>query len=113
MAGYLIDANLPRYFSLWMADDYQFVIDMDAAWSDLQVWTYAEANGLTIVTKDADFTDRVLLSVDGPGVIHIRTRNLKMKDFHRFLTPIWSDVCELSRACRLVQIYKDRIETIN
>src|SRR5437588_12494695 len=65
MAGYLIDANLPRWFSLWADGNCQFVHDLDPAWSDSEIWRYAEERGLTIVTKDADFSDRVLISTAG------------------------------------------------
>ena len=112
MARYLIDANLPRWFSLWLGSDYEFVHDLGPAWSDTEIWNRAAANALTIVTKDADFSDRVLLSADGPRVIHIRVGNLTISDFHRYLSGIWSDVCPASEECRLVQVYRDRIESI-
>ena len=34
MARYLIDVNLPRYFSIWANDDCRFVADIDAKWTD-------------------------------------------------------------------------------
>jgi predicted nuclease of predicted toxin-antitoxin system len=41
----------------------------------------ASANTLTIVTKDADFSHRVLLTTSGPNVIHIRVGNLTSQNF--------------------------------
>lgn len=61
MPKYLIDANLPRYFSLWDSDDFVFAHDSGPSWKDEQIWNHASAAGLTIVTKDADFSDRVLV----------------------------------------------------
>ncbi len=55
MAKYLIDVNLPRYFSLWNSPDYLFVSDINDEWTDEEIWNYATLNELTIVTKDADF----------------------------------------------------------
>jgi len=112
MAGYLIDANLPRWFSLWADGSCQFVHDLDPAWSDSEIWRYAEEHRLTIVTKDADFSDRVLISTAGPSVIHVRVGNFKIADLHRRLSDVWAEVCRASGACRLVQVYRDRIETI-
>lgn len=112
MARYLIDANLPRRFSLWAGGDCEFVHDLGADWSDTQIWDYAAANGLTIVTKDADFSDRVLVTSAGPSVIHIRVGNLMIGELHRYLSSIWTDVCRASGASRLVQVYRDRIESI-
>jgi predicted nuclease of predicted toxin-antitoxin system len=112
MARYLIDANLPRWFSLWSDSDYEFVHDLGPDWSDSKIWRHADAAGLTIITKDADFSDRVLLAASGPRVIHIRVGNLMIGDLHRYLSQIWPDVCRASGACRLVQVYRDRIESI-
>lgn len=112
MARYLIDANLPRWFSLWAANDCEFVHDLGPRWSDTQIWTYAAENGFTIISKDADFSDRVLLTENAARVVHIRVGNLKMADFHRYMRSIWPEVCRLSAEYRLVQVYSDRIESI-
>jgi predicted nuclease of predicted toxin-antitoxin system len=112
MARYLIDANLPRWFSLWSGSECEFVHDIGPTWTDTEIWNHAAANGLTIVSKDADFSERVLLSADGPHVIHIRVGNLTMQDFHGYLTGIWGDVCQASDTSRLVSVYRDRIESI-
>jgi predicted nuclease of predicted toxin-antitoxin system len=60
MAKYLIDANLPYYFGLWNNPDYIHVKDINDSWSDEQIWDYAKQNGLIIITKDADFSIKVL-----------------------------------------------------
>jgi hypothetical protein len=73
VARYPIDANLPRWSSLGSGGDCEFVHDLGADWSDSAIWDYAAANGLTIVSKDADFSDRALLAnAGGPKVIHVR-----------------------------------------
>ena len=113
MARYLIDANLPRWFALWSGGDCEFVHDLGADWSDTDIWNYASTQGLTIVSKDADFSARVLTTSTGPSVIHIRVGNLTMADFHRYLSGIWTEVCRTSDSCRLVQVYRDRIESID
>ncbi|MDZ4791333.1 MAG: DUF5615 family PIN-like protein [Hyphomicrobiales bacterium] len=112
MAKYLIDANLPRYFHIWSDDEYEFVFDKNPAWIDGDVWNYAVAQGLTIVTKDADFSDRRLSTESGPRIIHIRTGNMRMRDFHSFLSVIWPETCQLSTSFQLVYVYRDRIECI-
>jgi predicted nuclease of predicted toxin-antitoxin system len=112
MGRYLIDVNLPRSLSIWSGSDYQFMHDIGPIWPDSRIWEFAEANALTIVTKDADFSDRVLLSAGGPHVIHIRVGNLTIGELRRYLSRIWVDVCRESENCRLVQVYRDRIEAI-
>ena len=112
MARYMIDANLPRRFSLWASDDYVFVADLGPDWTDGEIWDYALRHTLTIVTKDADFADRVLLAEASPCVIHVRLGNMRMREFHGHLSAVWDEICRLSATCRLVQIYHDRIETV-
>jgi hypothetical protein len=58
------------------------------------------------------FSDRVLLTDDGPSVIHIRVGNVTMAELHRYLTAVWPDVCRASETCRLVRLYQDRIEIV-
>lgn len=62
MAKFLIDANLPYRFSLWKSDDYIHQNDIDDEWTDSQIWDYAKDNNLTIITKDADFSNRIFFS---------------------------------------------------
>ena len=113
MAKYIIDAHLPYYFSLWSGADYVHVLDLGERWTDTEIWEYAKANNLTIVTKDADFSDRVLLSQPPPRVVHIKFGNMKLKEFHQTISKVWDEVCKLSEQHRLVRIFKDRIECIS
>jgi predicted nuclease of predicted toxin-antitoxin system len=113
MLKYLIDANLPYYFSLWASDEYIHVKDINDEWSDSQIWQYAKERNLTIVTKDVDFSDRMLLNEPPPRVIHIKLGNMKMKPFHALISSIWEEVCELSKHCKLVRIFEKRVDGID
>lgn len=84
MAKYLIDVNLPYYFSLWRAEDYVDVRDLGDGWSDSRVWSYAERFG-----------------------------NLKMQAFYRRIVEVWDETCELSAQYRLVNVFVDRLEGID
>lgn len=112
MAKYLIDANLPYRFSLWKSDSYIHQNDIDDEWTDTQIWNYAKENNLTIDTKDADFSNRIIFHTPPPKVIHIRFGNLKIHDFFTVTTAIWDDVIELSKNHKLVNGFRDRIEAI-
>ncbi len=72
MTKYLIDVNLPRYFSLWAGDGYEHVVNINDELKDSEIWFYARENNLTIVTKDTDFSEFVLLSKPPPKVIPIK-----------------------------------------
>ena len=81
MPTYLVDVNLPYYFSLWHNSDFVFVKDLNDTWKDTEIWNYALARGLIILTKDTDFFERVLVSKTHPKVIQICCGNLVMKEF--------------------------------
>ncbi|MCH9807388.1 MAG: DUF5615 family PIN-like protein [Alphaproteobacteria bacterium] len=104
--------NLPQRFALWADGSCAFVHDLGESWSDTEIWDHAAKHDLTIVSKDSDFSSRVMLSTDGPKVIHIRVGNMRIAELHAFLGRVWGDVCELSEKNRLVQVYSNRIETI-
>jgi predicted nuclease of predicted toxin-antitoxin system len=112
MLKYIIDANLPYYFDLFRGEEYIHVIDIDPHMSDSKIWQYAKENNLTIVTKDADFSDRIQLQTPPPKVIHIKFGNMKIKEFHKTINKIWNSVIEISKDYKLVNVYIDRIEGI-
>ena len=112
MAKYLIDVNLPYRFSLWKGEDYIHQTDINDEWTDAQIWNYAVENNLTIITKDADFSNRIIFHKPPPRVIHIRFGNIKMREFFTVMTAIWKDVIELSENHKLVNVFRDRIEAI-
>jgi predicted nuclease of predicted toxin-antitoxin system len=112
MKKYLIDVNLPRYFSLWAGDEYQHVVNINDELTDSQIWLYAKQQHLTIVSKDADFSELALLNEPPPRVIHIKFGNMKIREFHQTLSKIWADACTVSENYKLVRVYQDRIEGI-
>jgi len=112
MPKYLIDVNLPYHFSLWEGDDYVHVKDIDDQWSDTQIWNYARERDLTIITKDTDFSDRILLVGPPPRVIHIRLGNMRMQAFHQEISRIWDEIVDLSKQYSLVRVFSDHMEGI-
>jgi len=109
---FLVDVNLPYRFVLWNSSDYIHQRDIDDEWTDNQIWQYALINNLTIITKDADFSSRIIFHTPPPKVIHIRFGNMKMREFFSTLTSVWKDVIELNSNHKLVNIFRNRIEAI-
>lgn len=72
-AKYLIDVNLPRFFSLWNSELYLHQYDLGDEWPDTEIWNYAKANNLTIITKDSDFSTKVMFQTPLPKVIHTKS----------------------------------------
>ncbi|MGH8607767.1 MAG: DUF5615 family PIN-like protein [Gammaproteobacteria bacterium] len=112
MARFLIDANLPYRFSVWQGQDYLHVFDLSDTWPDSEIWRYAREQELTIVTKDADFSSLAILNEPPPWVIHFRIGNMKIRDLHAFLQRVWPDISAFGATHKLVNVYSDRIETI-
>lgn len=112
MPKFLIDINLPYYFSLWNTTDFIHQKDLDDKWSDEQIWAYAKENNLTIITKDVDFSNKIMVCIPPPKVIHIRFGNLKMKPFFEVISKIWEPTLDMNSNHKLVNVFTDRIEGI-
>jgi predicted nuclease of predicted toxin-antitoxin system len=113
MHRFLIDVNLPYRFGLWNDEDYVHQVDIDPTMKDKYIWAYAKSNDLTIITKDSDFSHRIMFSEPPPRVIHIRFGNMGMAQFHARMHAVWEDVIAMSREYKLVNVYQDRIEGLN
>ncbi len=112
MVKFLIDANLPLYLSTWNTPEFIHQKRINDEWSDSKIWSYALENNLTIVTKDIDFSNRILLRQPTPKVIHIRYGNLKSKLFFENINKSWQKILELNADHKLVNVYLDKLEAL-
>jgi predicted nuclease of predicted toxin-antitoxin system len=75
----LFDHNLSPRLALRLSDLFSASIHVSDVQlqeaDDLVVWNYAKVNGLVIVTKDSDFSDRSLLMGHPPKIIRIHLGN--------------------------------------
>jgi len=113
MPQFLIDVNLPYYFKLLNNKNNIHYININYEARDTEIWNYAKQNSLTIITKDSDFSNRILLDVPPPRVIHIKLGNCKMKEFYKVMNQVWDQVLILNKTHKLVNVFKYRIEGIN
>jgi len=67
---------------------------------------------MTIITKDSDFSNKIVFKNPPPKIIHIRFGNMKMKEFHSLMNKYWNDIKQSSENNKLVNVFKDRIESI-
>lgn len=65
-----------------------------------------------IVTKDADFSHRVMLTEPPPWVVHLRVGNLRRREYHQFLFRVWLQIEKLLPEHKLLAVFQDRIETV-
>lgn len=112
MNGFLFDENLPLNLTIKPSLPIYHVSVLGQSPTDTQIWEYAKENDLVIVTKDADFSERLMLESSPAKVIHLRFGNLRKKDFHQFLEMVWSDIENLIVDHQLINVFTDRIEAV-
>ena len=110
---YLVDANLPINCPPWQSEEFIHVINLNPSWNDADIWEYALENALTIISKDSDFSNRVLFSLPPPKVIHIKCGNMRLYRFNRFIEMHWEQIEPLSSSHKLVNVFQNKIEGIN
>lgn len=111
MLKFIVDENLPYYFSLWHSSEFVHVFDLQELSTDEEIWDYTKSQNLIIITKDADFSNRIILSSSPPEVIHLKIGNMKISELHQFLNKIWTEIMNEIDRHKLVNVYKDRIES--
>ncbi len=111
MKGYLFDENLPRRIRFTPSLPVIFSTALGNSPSDTALWDHAREHSLVIVSKDADFSDRIMLSSSPPWIVHLRFGNLRGTDYHDLLAKLWPRVEALLPAHKLVCVYADRIES--
>jgi predicted nuclease of predicted toxin-antitoxin system len=112
MRGFLFDENLPRVLSLQARLPVTHALDIGFRPTDSEIWTYARQNDLAIVTKDADFSQRIVLDTPPPRVIHLRVGNMRRRDFAAWLESIWPRIGSTIATHKLLNVYRDRIEAV-
>jgi len=112
MRGFLFDENLPRVPSLQTRLPVTHTLDLGSRRTDSELWTHAQQNDLAIVTKDADFSQRIVLGAPPPRVIHLRVGNMRRRDFAAWLERIWPRIESTIATHKLLNVYRDRIEAV-
>jgi predicted nuclease of predicted toxin-antitoxin system len=112
MKGFLLDENVPARLHFSPSLPVLSVSNVGINPSDSQVWEFARQRELVIVSKDADFSQRIITNSPPPWVVHLRFGNLRKKEFHALLARVWPRVETLLKSHKLVNVYSDRLEAI-
>lgn len=113
MKGILFDENLPSRLTFVPGLPLTTTAALGASPTDTQVWEFARRERMVIVTKDADFSGRIILHAPPPWVVHLRFGNLRRQDFHALLARVWPQVHRLLESHKLVNVHVDRVEGIS
>lgn len=109
---YLVDVNLPYKFAFFNNDNFLHQRELNATTKDSQIWNFCKENDLTILTKDADFAERMILSEPPPRVIHFKLGNCSVKQLYSFFESKWEIIKDFAADYKLVNVYWDKIEGI-
>ena len=112
MRGFLFDENLPARLRFSPRLPIVPISKVGRTPSDSQIWEFAGKHDLVIVSKDADFSDRIITSSPPPKVVHLRFGNLRKDEFHDLLARVWPQIETLLKSHKLVNVYLDRLEGI-
>ena len=113
MKGFLFDENLPARLTFTPALPVVPAISLGLSPTDTQVREFARQRELVIVSKDADFSGRIILQQPPPWVVHLRFGNLRRRDFHALLARVWPQVEALLKSHKLVNVHANRVEGIS
>lgn len=92
MKGYLFDGNVPSCLRFSLKLPIIPVSKIGRNPSDSQIWGFARKHDLVIVSKDTDFSDRIITSSPPPRVVHLRFGNLRRNEYHAFLARRWPQI---------------------
>lgn len=110
--AFLVDVNLPKHFSFFNADNFQFVIDINGKADDRDIWQYAKEHDLVILTKDSDFYDRCLIDADSPKVVYFQLGNMLLKELHQFFTLHWENITQYLPNAKMIIVSRTHIEVM-
>ncbi len=112
MKGFLFDENLPARL---LFSPKLLIVPASKAGrnpTDSQIWEFARQHDLVIISKDADFSDRIITNSPPPRVVHLRFGNLRKKNSTPCSPAFGRKSKRCSKSHKLVNVYSDRLEGI-
>jgi len=85
---------------------------MEATLPDTEIWTYALANELVILTKDADFYTWSVVTELIPKIIQFRLGNQTLAGLRTYFDQYWPLLTELIEIHSLVIAYPNRVDVV-
>jgi predicted nuclease of predicted toxin-antitoxin system len=113
MNGFLLDNNLPARIQFTPTLPVTHARSLGPRPTDTELWDHARQHDLAIVTKDADFSHRIMAQSPPPRVVHLRIGNVRRREFHELLARLWPRIEYLVQRHKLVNVFRDRIEAVS
>ncbi len=109
---FLVDVNLPKKFSYFNQPCFTHIVDLNPCMKDDDVWEYAKANDMVILTKDADFSIKVFSETSVPKVIFFDLGNYTLRELHNYFEKHWSHLCHLLETNTFIVARKDEVLSV-
>ena len=90
--NFLVDVNLPKFFSYFNSENFIHVADINPSMTDKEIWNYALQNDLVILTKDSDFFSKSVLADRRPKVVYFQLGNQTLNELHVYFKLHWVDI---------------------
>jgi len=108
---FLVDENLPATLAAKVPVSCLHATDLGGQPTDDSLWSYARREGWIILTKDADFFERLALEGPPPKVVWVRTGNLRRSQLDELLAAQMPAIIRLLGDHDLVEVHQDRLES--
>ena len=112
MKHLLIDENLPASLANLLPLACSHATDIGQQSSDSELWMHARQHDWTILTRDTDFFDRIMLEGSPPKVIWVRLGNIRKADLESLLLRLWPAICNLLTDADLVEVHPTALEAV-
>lgn len=109
MSRYLLDENLPATLAPLLGGDCLHAATSGRA-TDNELWLLARQERRIVLTKDADFFEKLLLEGPPPQVVWFRIVNLRRAQLEEIVVKIWPAVTTLLATCDLVEVHQNKLE---
>jgi len=112
----LVDENLPNSLVALLPVECSHATDLGKQPTDRQLWDHARLHDWTIITRDTiltrdtDFFDRIMLHGSPPKVIWVRLGNVRRAALESILLRTWPDILRLLGDADLVEIHPSKLE---
>lgn len=113
MKHLLIDENLPASLAAALPVPSSHATDLGIQPSDQQLWKHCRERDWTVLTRDTDFFDMIMLHGPPPKIVWIRLGNIRKAELHAKLIREWDAIRELLTQADLVEVHPDSLEGIS
>lgn len=113
MKHLLVDENLPASLVALLPCECSHATDLGKQQSDRQLWEHARQHDWTILTRDTDFFDRIMLQGPPPKVIWVRLGNMRRAELESLLLRLWPDILRLLDDADLIEVHSSNLEAFS